>query len=70
VIEINLKYAQETIGSEEFRNDPSILDKLQIPEGKALRRAISPNAIERVERTKEPVAAGLLNRQDSIKEDS
>lgn len=38
VIERNLKYAQETIGSEEFRYDPSVLDKLDIPEGKALRR--------------------------------
>ena len=38
VIEKDLKYAQKTITSEEFRKDPSVLDMLEIPKGEVLIR--------------------------------
>ena len=38
VIERNLMYARDTIASEEFRRNPSVLDTLSIPKGEVLRR--------------------------------
>ena len=38
VIERNLMYARDTIASEDFRKDPSVLDSIPIPKGEVLRR--------------------------------
>jgi hypothetical protein len=41
VIERNLMYARDTIASEQFREDPSVLDKIPIPKGEVVKRRAS-----------------------------
>lgn len=72
VIERNLMYAQSTIASAEFRDDPRVLDKLEIPKGEVLRRrrtSASSTATAKDASTRPFENGGLLHRQDSIQEE-
>ena len=74
-IEKNLMNFQRLIGSEEFRNDPKVLDDVQIPKGEVLRRRRTSNASATTFRdgsTRQAEKAGPVRRQDSfpIREES
>jgi hypothetical protein len=80
VIERNVLYARDTIASEEFRNDPSVLDKIPIPKGEVLRRrrtSTSTTATEKESPSKQADGDGPLPqnskdgplRQNSIREE-
>ena len=76
IVEKNLMEARDTIASREFRDDPKILDNLEVPKGEVLRRRRTSNSSlvslaspkGNDEATKE-VFKDLL-RQNSIKEET
>jgi hypothetical protein len=76
VIERNLMYARDTIASEHFRNDPSVLDTIPIPKGEVLRRRRTSTSTAATEKEAPSKQAGPIRqnskdgplRQNSIQE--
>jgi len=66
VIERNLMYARDTIASEQFREDPSVLDTIPIPKGEVLRRRTSTSTAA----TEKEVSSNQAGRDGALRQSS
>lgn len=69
VIERNLMYARDTIASEEFRNDPRVLDTIPIPKGEVLRRRRTSTSTTATEKETPSTSKDAPLPQTSIQEE-